>query len=156
MRNALLKKPLPSSHYIHFFQTFFRFASNIETGCLKRSSQSIFQANISQRKQSISRVLCRRMAVMIIYLGRGIAPSLKRLNPEGPRAASTLPYSVLLRVGFTKASQSPDCWCALTAPFHPYLVNQAVSFSMTLSLRSPSLDVIQHTALWSPDFPQTK
>ena len=25
---------------------------------------------------------------------------------------------------------------------------------MTLSLRSPSLDVIQHTALWSPDFPQ--
>lgn len=27
---------------------------------------------------------------------------------------------------------------------------------MTLSLRSPSLDVIQHTALRSPDFPQTQ
>lgn len=26
---------------------------------------------------------------------------------------------------------------------------------MTLSLGLPPLDVIQHTALWSPDFPQT-
>ena len=30
----------------------------------------------------------------------------------------------------------------------------AVFFSMTLSRRSPLLDVIQHAALWSPDFPQ--
>jgi len=43
-----------------------------------------------------------------------------------PRAASSLPYLVLLHVGFTEASQSPDCWCALTAPFHPYLTSQAV------------------------------
>src|SRR5579864_5109386 len=27
--------------------------------------------------------------------------------------------------------------------------------SVALSLRSPSLDVIQHPALWSPDFPRT-
>src|SRR5882672_303350 len=64
-------------------------------------------------------------------------------------------------------------WCALTAPFHPYhgtacgllsaAWRQATSghaarrpgglFSVALSLGSPPLDVIQHPALWSPDFP---
>src|SRR5215831_2576388 len=62
-------------------------------------------------------------------------------------------------------------WCALTAPFHPYhgtacgpaAWRQATSgrgarrpgglFSVALSLGLPPLDVIQHPALWSPDFP---
>jgi len=64
-------------------------------------------------------------------------------------------------------------WCALTAPFHPYqgITSGAVAarsscghrshracgpgglFSVALSLGSPPLDVIQHPALWSPDFP---
>ena len=52
--------------------------------------------------------------------GTPVARRLKRHYPEGRRAALTLPYLVLLHVGFTQASQSPDCWCALTAPFHPY------------------------------------
>src|SRR5215831_2276499 len=64
-------------------------------------------------------------------------------------------------------------WCALTAPFHPYQALRAAGlpaarlpatscrsarrpgglFSVALSLGSPPLDVIQHPALWSPDFP---
>ena len=35
---------------------------------------------------------------------------------------NTLPYLVLLRVGFTVPSVSPPTRCALTAPFHPYPV----------------------------------
>ena len=37
-------------------------------------------------------------------------------------------YLVLLRVGFTVPSLFPETRCALTAPFHPYLANQAVYF----------------------------
>ena len=55
--------------------------------------------------------------------------------------------------GVYQASQSPDYWCALTAPLHPYLRIGGL-FSVALSLRSPSLAVSQHPALWSPDFPQ--
>ena len=33
----------------------------------------------------------------------------------------TLPYLVLLRVGFTLPPVLPPARCALTAPFHPYL-----------------------------------
>ena len=40
-----------------------------------------------------------------------------------------------------------------TFPPLPRQTDEAVFVSMALSLRSPSLDVIQHTALWSPDFP---
>ena len=52
--------------------------------------------------------------------GTSVAERLKRHYPEGRRAAFILPYLVLLHVGFTQASRLLDCWCALTAPFHPY------------------------------------
>jgi hypothetical protein len=52
----------------------------------------------------------------------------------------------------------PDRWCALTAPFHPYLctASRAIGglFSVALSCGSPRLAVSQHPALWSPDLPQ--
>ena len=52
-------------------------------------------------KQSISRVLFRLRGDN--HLSRTyVAARLKRRNPEGRRAASTLPYSVLLHVGFAK------------------------------------------------------
>ena len=73
------------------------------------------------------------------------------------------PYLVLLRVGFTESRCHHRDWCALTAPFHPYqtrctAVIRSVHgpgglFSVALSLGSPPLDVIQHPALRSPDFP---
>ena len=76
--------------------------------------------NIGYEKP-ISRVLFRQKeAVTIIYLGR-LLPSVSSdttRKADGP--PEILPYLVLLHVGFTKASRSPDCWCALTAPFHPY------------------------------------
>ena len=49
-----------------------------------------------------------------------VAGRLERHYPEGRRATLALPYLVLLHVGFTQANRSPGCWCALTAPFHPY------------------------------------
>ena len=53
----------------------------------------------------------------------------------------------------------PGRWCALTAPFHPYLCATrgcAIGglFSVALSCRSPRLAVSQHPALWSPDLPR--
>ena len=59
----------------------------------------------------------------------------------------------------------PDRWCALTAPFHPYHAFGMVVpwgdphepfgglFSAALSLTSRPVDVIDHPALRSPDFP---
>ncbi len=71
---------------------------------------------------------------------------------DGP--PSTLPYLVLLRVGFTLPWVSPPKRCALTAPFHPYrLLRSGGMFSVALSFRSPGLAISQHTALWSSDFP---
>jgi len=54
-------------------------------------------------------------------------------------------------------------WCALTAPFHPYLENRErfcleanfsgglLSVALARSLRT--VDVIHHRVQWSPDFP---
>ena len=65
-----------------------------------------------------------------------------------------LPYLVLLRMGFALPRPSPDGRCALTTPFHPYRLVAGGLFSVALSVRSPCLEVIQHPALWSPDFPR--
>ena len=111
--------------------------------------------------------------------GTGVADCLKRPNPEAageqpvshlipPRfrgrwKMGTPPYLVLLRVGFTESRCHHRDWCALTAPFHPYQARCTVVirslhglgglFSVALSLGLPPLDVIQHPALRSPDFP---
>ena len=78
---------------------------------------------------------------------------LKRHNPEGSAGNFIPSLFGLAPDGVYLASLLPDCWCALTAPFHPYLLTQAVHISVALSLRSPSPDVIRHPALWSSDFP---
>ncbi len=55
------------------------------------------------------------------------------------------PYSVLLLVGFAVPFPLPEMRCALTAPFHPYRPLLAGGpFSVALSLRSLSPDVIRH------------
>ena len=94
---------------------------------------------------------------MAIYLADTITRAVKRPtrklwagNPQ------TLPYLVLLHVGFTMPWMSPPRRCALTAPFHPYHRPEGRlggMFSVALSFRSPGLDVNQHTALQSSDFP---
>lgn len=48
----------------------------------------------------------------------------------------------------------PGCWCALTAPFHPYHHEGGGLFSVALSRESPRIAVNNHPALRSPDFPR--
>jgi len=83
-----------------------------------------------------------------------------RTGSRSPRRAA--PCLVLLRVGFAKPAESPRLRCALTAPFHPYLIRgprqtQAAAiggvFSVALSLASRPVGVTDHPVLRSPDFP---
>ena len=61
------------------------------------------------------------------------------------------PYSVLLPVWFAMPFPLPDPRCALTAPFHPYLIRRGGgSFSVALSLGSPPPDVIRHRMSMEP------
>ena len=86
---------------------------------------------------------------------------LRPTRGSGGRAAHPL-CSALLRVGFVEPPGSPRRWCALTAPFHPYLCGPSPRagaaigglFSVALSCGSPRLGVTQHPALWSPDVPR--
>ena len=103
-------------------------------------------------KQSISRVLFRFRGGN--HLSRPlVAKRLQRLNPEGSAGRIIPSLFGLAPCGVYQAARLLGHWCALAAPFHPYLLSQAVSVSMALSRRLPSPDVIRHTALWSPDFP---
>jgi len=52
--------------------------------------------------------------------GLTVTCKLKRLNPEGSAGRIIPSLFGLAPRGVYQASQSPDCWCALTAPFHPY------------------------------------
>jgi hypothetical protein len=60
--------------------------------------------------------------------------------------------------GLPSRSSHLDRWCALTAPFHPYLCGPESAigglFSVALSFESPRLVHHQHPALWSPDLPR--
>jgi hypothetical protein len=69
--------------------------------------------------------------------------------------AGSLPYWLLLRVGFAVPPRSPWARCALTAPFHPYL---GLSTSAVCSLwhfpaDHPDWPLASTLALWSSDFP---
>jgi hypothetical protein len=68
----------------------------------------------------VSRVLYRASTAMAIHLGRPL-PAGSSSRPEG-QADRTGPSPLLglASGGVCRASGSPRCWCALTAPFHPY------------------------------------
>ncbi len=114
---------------------------------------------------------------MVIYLGHRL-PGASSDQPGNGAGHSMVPLFGLAPGGVYLASRSPGCWCALTAPLHPYPQQkseagsrksehfhdptsdlrhptsvQAVSISVALALGSPPLGVTQHPALWSPDFP---
>ena len=72
-------------------------------------------------------------ALAAIPLGRALPhgssnqPGRSMRNTSAdPCEPARRPYSVLLRVGFAVRRLLPAPRCALTAPFHPYLINQAV------------------------------
>ena len=117
-------------------------------GC---ENEKFSQPFIFHGEQSISRVLYRQCGDDYLS-SQQIALLIKRRNPEGQRATSTLPYSVLLRMGFTKPDGLPSAG-ALLPHLSTLTVYTAVSFSMALSLGLPPPDVIRHPALRSSDFP---
>ena len=112
-------------------------------------------------ERPVSRVLfllpVTRRQVMTIHLG----PPLPTASSDQPGSTGgqplTLPYSVLLLMGFTwhPASPSDPVSSYLTLSPLPALAEAWTGglLSVALSLGSPPLDVIQHHALWSPDFP---
>src|ERR1700735_2707844 len=71
---------------------------------------------------------------------------------NGPRCH---PYSVLLPVGFTMPVPLPDPRCALTAPFHPYLLSkkEAVRSLWHFPWGCPRRELSGTVCRWSPDFP---
>ena len=79
------------------------------------------------RSGPVSRVLSRAA----ISLGRRLPAASSDLpgrvcEPDQLATVSrTSPYAVLLPVGFAEQAGHPVCWCALTAPFHPYRETEA-------------------------------
>jgi hypothetical protein len=64
--------------------------------------------------------------------------------------------------GLPSQASRPACWCALTAPFHPYRLlpredeARGGLLSVALSLILRSVDVIHHPVLRCPDFPPAR
>src|SRR5258708_1039749 len=98
--------------------------------------------------------------VMAIPLGRRLPAGSCGL-PEGVAGGQPIPSArPCSGWGLSSRRGHPRRWCALTAPFHPYLCclpeETAIGglFSVALSCESPRLGVTQHPALWSPDVPR--
>ena len=60
------------------------------------------------------------------------------------------PYLILLQVGFALPPPLPMARCALTAPFHPYLLKAGGLLSVALSLGSPPPGVTRHRVYVEP------
>jgi len=93
---------------------------------------------------------------MTIHLGLPLpaASSNQPGSTGGPPL--TLPYLVLLLVGFTWHPASPSNPVSSYLTLSPLPAKAGGLLSVALSLGSPPLDVIQHHALWSPDFPPSR
>ena len=63
--------------------------------------------------------------------------SVERAIPVAPFEV-TLPYWLLLRVGFTVPPLSPGARCALTAPFHPYPLSLATQRAVSFLWHCPA------------------
>ena len=114
----------------------------------------------------VRRILCRRL---LRTAGGGhpsrpaVARRLQRPTRGCLRTGRPPPAWPCSRWGLPSHPGRPGCWCALTAPFHPYLCGAAPEtgpaigglFSVALSCGSPRLGVTQHRARWSPDVPRT-
>lgn len=105
-------------------------------------------------EHSISRVLYRLHGDDYLS-SHPIAWMIKRRNPEGQRAASTLPYSVLLQMGFTKPAGLPTAGALL--PHLSTLTCNAGGISLLhFPWGRPRRPLAVILALWSSDFPQMR
>ena len=69
------------------------------------------------KNDSFFQSVCKPSSVLTGHLSRRIVTeTLKRY--ETSRA--NYMFQLLHQVGFTQPISLPNCWCALTAPFHPY------------------------------------
>ena len=90
------------------------------------------------------------------FLWAASCPAAQAAYPGAARAALSLPYLALLRMGFGVPSLLPGPRWALTPPFHHRRsrerdVGRLLSVPLSVASRRPA--VSRHPALRSPDFP---
>jgi hypothetical protein len=139
----------------------------------------------SQNKRFRSGPVSRVLSSPIQLAGRGTAISLgrrlpgvssslpERRNRAGPaRAQFARRVDAAVKLhgrsawpcsgrGLPSQPGRPGCWCALTAPFHPYHGGNKTGahatrgglLSVALSRALRPVGVTDHPVLWSPDFP---
>lgn len=73
----------------------------------------------TRRESVVSRVLFSWFKRAVIYLGR-LLPDVSSGSDCGTGKRPTVVPFALLPTGVYRASASRRCWCALTAPLHPY------------------------------------
>ena len=84
-------------------------------------------------------------------VAQGLQRPTRELQAGHPQ---TLPYLVLLQVGFSKPAMSPLPLVSSYLTFSPLpWTYHGGLVSVALSLGLPPLGVTQHPALWSSDFP---
>ena len=126
-----------------------------------RTEQARERPPSRRRQGGGSRPVSRVLSGAAIHLRRTSPCACSDLPGSGAGHASppdggSLPYLVLLRVGFALPPVLPPARCALTAPFHPCRAPFRVRgglFSVALSVGSRPPGVTWHPALRSPDFP---
>ena len=95
---------------------------------------------------------------MVMYLGNTFPCPSCDLPKGSSEAGHLIPfYLVLLRVGFTEPPKSPSTLVSsylTVSPLPEETGSPGGLFSVALSLGSLPLDVIQHSTLWSSDFPR--
>jgi hypothetical protein len=75
-------------------------------------------------------------------------PQARASSPRAPaRPHQVRPSWPCFGWGLPSHSGHPECWCALTAPFHPYHREGGGLFSVALSRESPRIAVSNHPAL---------
>src|SRR6516165_7539920 len=117
-------------------------------------------ADVRRTSWPVSRILFR--AAVVDHCG---AAATIHLDTPSPGASSGLPacsgeqpsnaraaapgaaFWPCFGWGLPSHSGHPECWCALTAPFHPYHREGGGLFSVALSRESPRIAVSNHPAL---------
>ena len=109
------------------------------------------------RRKRGSHLSWRHVAMPLQRPTRAQIATPAALQMDAGRVRST-PLHGLAPGGVYRAGLLPNRWCALTAPFHPYLPCRLrgrkgglLSVALSVAFRRPA--VSRHPALWSSDFP---